>query len=131
MNLFINSPSYYTQEYGVIDEIYRMCAYISENIDIRLYTEWLDTIGITPMIAPVVVLNSGGWKEIKHVSFTYRMAGISLNSDYDAYCKGDITEKKRILMKNILQSLKVVKKKLKGKFDYEQMEQDIKMLVRI
>lgn len=39
MNLFINSPSYYTQEYGVIDEIYRMCAYISENIDIRLYTE--------------------------------------------------------------------------------------------
>ncbi len=29
-------------------------------------------------------------------------------------------------MKNILQSLKVVKKKLKGKFDYEQMEQDIK-----
>ena len=34
-------------------------------------------------------------------------------------------------MKNILQSLKVVKKKLKGKFDYEQMEQDIKMLVRI
>ena len=47
MNLFINSPSYYTQEYGVIDEIYRMCAYISENIDIRLYTECLDTVSYT------------------------------------------------------------------------------------
>ena len=131
MNLFINSPSHYTQEYGVVDEIYNMCLIISQNVDIKLYTECLDTIGITPMIAPNDILNSGEWKEVKYISLSYRMANISLISDYDAFLKGDVDMKKSIIVENILQSLKVIKKRLKGKFDYEQIEQDIKRLVNI
>lgn len=130
MNLFLNSPSYYTQKYGIVDEIYRLCIHISQNIDIKDYTDCIDTIGIVPMIAPLDILHKTGWKEQKYVSLAYRMASISLISDYDSYCAGDLDEKKQIILNNILRSLKEVKKKLKAKFNYEQMEHDVKALAK-
>lgn len=129
MNLFINSPAHYTQEYGIIDEIYNMCSTISRNINIKSYTDCIDTIGITPMIAPVDILSTSNWKERMYVSLTYQMCDISLKVDYQEFHGGDIFVKKQIILKNILDSLKVVKKKLKGKFDYEQAEKDILKLV--
>ena len=130
MNLFLNSPSHYTQEFGVIDELYMMCQYISQNIDVRNYTDCLDTIGIVPMIAPAEIIDETGWKEIKYISTRFRMANISLCSDYELFCKADLTDKKKIILKNIFDSLKVIEKKLRGKFDYEQMEKDILFLLR-
>ena len=73
VNLFINSPAYYTREYGVIDEIYDMCAMISHGIDITLYTDALDTIGIVPIIAPTQELQSGKFNETKRISITYNI----------------------------------------------------------
>ena len=34
MELNINSPSYFTKQYGVIDEIYSMCRGISKHVEI-------------------------------------------------------------------------------------------------
>ena len=129
MNLFINSPSYYTQENGVIDDIYQLCRIISQNIDVTSYTDMLDTIGITPIIAPIQALNSGKWKEIKKISLPYRMASISLTSDYEHFSQADMPTKKQIILENILKSLKVIKRKLKNTFDYERTENDIKKLL--
>ena len=129
VNLFINSPSYYTQENGVIDDIYQLCRVISRNIDITLYTDSLDTIGITPIIAPTQILESGKWKEERRISLPYRMASISLISDYDSFIKADMMSKREMILENILKSLAVIKKRLKDKFDYEQMENDIKKLL--
>ena len=129
LNLFINSPSYYTQENGVIDDIYQLCRMISLNIDITLYTDALDTIGITPIIAPTQILASGKWKEERKISLPYRMASISLISDYDNFLKADMMSKRKIIIENILKSLGVIKKRLKDKFDYEQIENDIKKLL--
>ena len=129
VNLFINSPSYYTQENGVIDDIYQLCRVISRNIDITLYTDALDTIGITPIIAPTQILESGKWKEERRISLPYRMASISLISDYDSFIKADMMSKREMILENILKSLAVIKRRLKDKFDYEQMENDIKNLL--
>ena len=129
MNLFINSPCYYTQENGVIDDIYHLCMMISRKIDITLYTDSLDTIGITPIIAPIQILNDGKWKEIKKISLPYRMANISLVSDYDSFYKGDIALKKQMIVENIFKSLKVIKRRLKENFDYELMKNDIMELL--
>ena len=129
MNLFINSPAYYTQENGVIDDIYQLCRMISLNIDITLYTDALDTIGITPIIAPTQILESGKWKEVRKISLPYRMASISLISDYDSFLKADMVSKRNIIIANILKSLGVIKKRLKDKFNYDQIENDIKNLL--
>ena len=129
MNLFINSPAYYTQENGVIDDIYQLCRKISLNIDITLYTDELDSIGITPIIAPTQILESGKWKEERKISLPYRMASISLISDYDSFLKADMMSRRKIIIENILKSLFVIKRRLKDKFDYEQIENDIKNLL--
>lgn len=128
MNLFINSPAYYTQKHGVDDDIYKFCSFISRNIDVTKYTEYLDTIGIVPVIAPIDAIDDIKQREDRRVSTTYRMASISLLSDYDTYHSSDLVGKRQIILDNILKSLKEVKRRLKGKFDYEQIEQDIKKL---
>lgn len=129
MSLFINSPSHYTEEFGVDDEIYKMCSLIIHNIQVSSYTDVIDTIGITPMIAPTSILESCDWREIKYISLNYRMADISLILNYDDYCSGNIGVKKKLIIENIFESLKVIKKRLKGKFNYEQMVQDIESIV--
>ena len=129
LNLFINSPSYYTQENGVIDDIYQLCRMISLNIDITSYTDVLDTIGITPIIAPTQILESGKWKEERKISLPYRMASISLISDYDSFLEANMMSKRKMIIENILKSLGVIKRRLKDKFDYEQIENDIKNLL--
>lgn len=128
MNLFINSPSYYTEEYGVMGDIYNLCKLISDRIDITLYTDALDTIGITPIIAPKQVLDSG-CKEVKMISMRYRMANISLYCDYNNFIKADLALKKVIIVENIIDSLYVIKKGLKNKFNYTQIVNDIKNLL--
>lgn len=128
MNLFVNSPAYYTKINGVVDDIYQFCMVISRNIDIALYTNSLDTIGITPIIVPANMLGGGEWKEVKQISLPYRMANISLHADYNSYHSGNISIKKQIIVDNILESLMVIKHKLKKDFDYERIEKDIKFL---
>ena len=128
MNLFINSPSYYTEEYGVMDDIYNLCKLLSDRIDITLYTDALDTIGITPIIAPKQVLDSG-CMEVKMISMRYRMANISLYCDYNNFIKADLALKKVMIVENIINSLYVIKKRLKNKFNYTQIVNDIKNLL--
>ena len=128
INLFINSPSYYTEEYGVMDDIYNLCKLISDRIDITLYTDALDTIGITPIIAPKQVLDSG-CMEVKMISMRYRMANISLYCDYNNFIKADLALKKVMIAENIINSLYVIKKRLKNKFNYTQIVNDIKNLL--
>lgn len=125
MNLFINSPAYFTQRYGVIDELYNLCKEISTMIDIKKYTDCIDTIGITPIIAPEDVIRQGLWKEEMKISLPYRMAAISLHTDYVMFCEANLEQKKKMVLDNIFRSLKIVKGKLKNKFDYDQMEGDI------
>ena len=129
MNLFINSPSYYTQKFGVIDEIYQLCKKISLNINVRLYTDIIDTIAITPIIAPRNVADSSEWKEVKKISLPYKMANISLQSDYEDFIETNMDKKKQMIIENILRSLYVIKVRLKDSFDYEHIIKDIRDIV--
>ena len=129
MSLFINSPAYFSQTHGIDDEIYQMCNILKKNIDIRQYTAALDTVGITPIIAPEEELKLGKYKEVKLISLSYRYADISLHIDYLDYLCANCNERKRIIIRNILDSLLFVKKRLKNEFDYERIENDILTLV--
>ena len=130
MNFYINSPSYYSQIHGIDDEIYKMCRLLEKDIDIKKYTSLLDTVGITPIIAPSLEIDCGNYAEVKYISLPCRMASISLHIDYSEYISVSIEEKKALIIKNILNSLLVIKKRLKNGFDYVQIENDILTLVK-
>lgn len=130
MNLNINSPSYYSQIHGIDDEIYKMCRLLEKNIDIKKYTSLLDIVGITPIVAPSFEIDCGNCAEVKYISMSYRMASISLHIDYFKYISANIECKKALIIKNILNSLLVIKKRLKNGFDYVRIENDILTLVK-
>lgn len=130
MGLNINSPAYYTSRYGIVDEIYRMCYNIMCGIDITNYTNSFDSIGIIPIIAPVEEIDKGRWKEVKKVLVGSKLAIISLHINYDVYCAADVSQKKELVLRNIFESLMVIKKKIKNDFNYEQLEIDILKLVQ-
>lgn len=107
-----------------------MCRLLEKNIDIKKYTSLLDNVGITPIIAPSFEIDCGKYAEVKYISLSYRMASISLHIDYLEYISVNIEEKKALIIKNILNSLLVIKKRFKNGFDYVQIENDILTLVK-
>ena len=129
MSLYINSPSYYTCLYGVDEEVYKVCRLIEKNIDVKMYSSRLDSVGITPIIAPKEELHNDKYKEVNRISLSYRFASISLCVDYSMYISANSTRKKELMIKNILDSLLLVKKRLKNEFNYAQIEKDILALV--
>ena len=62
MELNINSPAYFTNHYGVDDEVYRYCQNLHNYFKTKEYSETLTIIGITPIVAPKEVYNQGLWK---------------------------------------------------------------------
>ena len=52
MILNINSPTYFSAEYGVDDEVYWMGRELSGYLEDKTYGSLIDTVGICPIIAP-------------------------------------------------------------------------------
>ncbi len=125
MDLNINSPSYYTQNYGIDDDVYRMCSELSASLKEKKYSDTINIIGILPIIAPASVIEKGLCKEHKKCENKYGFASISLKIDYEEYVTSDIFGKKRLIIDNILKSVKSISKK--GKIEYDLFEKDVKM----
>lgn len=125
MSLYINSPAYFTRAHGIDEDVYKLCAAISKQIDIPRYTDSLDTVGITPIIAPQSLPDDGMWKEERRVSTASRMASISLCMDYETYLNGNSSQRQAMMLEHILRALQIVKTRLKDRFDYKSLEQDI------
>ena len=76
MELNINSPSYFTKQYGVIDEIYSMCRGISKHVENKQYSDLVDIVGITPIIAPKDIIEQGLFKQEKKCDIKYGFASV-------------------------------------------------------
>ena len=123
MELNINSPSYFTREYGVIDEIYDMCREIRYWVKDKHYCSVVDIVGIVPIIAPKEVIDGGSYKEVKKCEAKAGFVSVSLQIDYEAYVNADIDEKKRLIVNNVLASVKAIHSR--AKIDYAAFSKDI------
>ena len=63
MELNINSPAYFTDHYGIDEEVYKYCQQLHDFFRTREYSESMNIIGITPVIAPKEIYDQGMWKE--------------------------------------------------------------------
>lgn len=124
MELIINSPSYYTQEYGIDDNIYWMCRRLSDFVKEKKYSDVINIIGIVPIIAPTSVIEKGLCKAHKKCETQYGFASICMQINYEEYVKSDILNKKKLIIYNILSSVKSVSKK--GKINYSMFEEDVR-----
>lgn len=123
MDLNINSPSYFTRQYGVIDEIYNMCRDIRYWVKDKHYSPIVDIVGIVPIIAPKEVIHGGLYKEEKKCEAKAGFASVSLQIDYETYVCADIDEKKKLIINNVLASVKVIHNR--AKIDFDKFRKDI------
>lgn len=123
MELNINSPCHYKNIYGVDDEIYWMCRDINKFFRDKTYSNLVDIIGISPIVAPIELIQAGDWKEEVHYKLKSHLIIVKKHIDYIKYVNGGIDEKKKLMIGNILKSINTVKSK--GKIDYIQFEKDL------
>ena len=123
MVLNINSPAYYTNIYGIDDEVYWMCRELSDFVKGKKYSDIIDIVGVVPIIAPKDDIDKGLWKEEKKCDLKFRVATVSLQISFDDYIQSDIEKKKSLIIDNVIKSVKVISKK--GKFDFNDFKEDI------
>lgn len=123
MEININSPSYFSKQFGVDDDVYWMCSNIRKYMKDRKYSEIIDIIGICPIVAPDEIIAAGKFKETTQYHLASRFISVSRHIDFTRYANALIEERKKLIIGNVLKSVKAVKSK--GKIDYARFEQDL------
>lgn len=123
MDLNINSPSYYKNIYGVDDEVYWMCRRISDFFKDKKYSDIVDIIGITPVVAPKELIANGQWKEEIKYDLKFKLVSVRKRIDFDKYINSNADGKCKLIAENILKSIKSISRK--AKIDYNQFEKDL------
>lgn len=123
MELNINSPSYYKDQYGIDDDIYRFCQQLYLFFKDKEYSNILNTVGIVPILAPAELYERGEWGEKTEMLCHNSVATIFIRMNLEKYVLFDEKEKKQMYKEMIAKAVKKVKSK--GKFDYEAFCRDL------
>ena len=123
MELNINSPAYFTNYYGVDDEVYSYCQNLHNFFKTKEYSETLTIIGITHIVAPKEIYNQGLWKEKVQIISLATCAIIDIRMDFESYYNADSKEKIELIKQMLIKAIKKVKSK--GKFNWEQFREDL------
>ena len=123
MELNINSPAYFTDHYGIDDEVYKYCQQLHDFFKTREYSESMNIIGITPVIAPKEIYDQGMWKEKVQVVGLGSCAMIDIRMDFDNYYNADSNGKIELIQQMIIRAVRKIKSK--GKFDWEKFRDDL------
>ena len=118
MILSINSPAYFSAEYGVDDEVYWMGRELSRYLEDKTYSCLIDTVGVCPIIAPE------SWADDSvNCMPSAGVATVFLHTDFEKYLNADIEGRKALVIDNVLRSVKKIPKKYK--FNYAAFEKDV------
>ena len=123
MELNINSPAYFSDHYGINDKVYKYCRKLHNYFKNKEYSEKMNIIGITPVIAPQEMYDRGLWKEKVQVVALGTCAMIDIRMDFESYYYADDDGKIELIQKMIIKAVKKIKSK--GKFDWEKFKDDL------
>lgn len=123
MELNVNFPAYFADHYGIDDEVYKYCQQLHDFFKPREYSESMNIIGITPVIAPKEIYDQGMWKEKVQVVGLGSCAMIDIRMDFDNYYNADSSGKIELIQQMIIRAVRKIKSK--GKFDWEKFRDDL------
>lgn len=122
MELNVNSPAYFKEQYGVDDEVYRFCQKAYLFFKDREYSDTLHIIGIVPVVAPQELYDRGAWKEGIRFLDNKSVASIMIRMNFEDYYHADSMGKVEQTKEMVLTAVKRIKSK--GKFDFEKFKED-------
>ena len=123
MDLNINSPAYFSEHYGVDNDVYRFCQKAFLFFKDKEYSNTLKTIGITPVAAPQEMYDNGLWKESVRLIGGKECAIIMIRMDFNRYYEADSSNKILQIKETVLKAVKKIRSRCS--FDHVQFEQDL------
>ncbi len=126
MELNVNSPAYYTDHYGIDNEVYKFFQKAYFYFSDKEYSEILKFVGILPIAAPQELYDSGAWKESVQLISNKSCAIISLRMNFEEYYGADSTKKIMLTKELILKGIRTIKSRVG--FNYEEFERDFNQL---
>lgn len=123
LELNINSPAYFSEHYGVDDDVYRYCQKLYGYFKDKEYSETMSIIGIVPVVAPNELYEKGMWKENIQIRSHGTVAAINIRMDFERYYQADSIGKIELIKEMVIKAVKKVKSK--GKFDWERFKDDL------
>ncbi|MDE7342099.1 MAG: hypothetical protein K2N80_16340 [Lachnospiraceae bacterium] len=127
MELNVNSPAYFKEQYGVDDVVYRFCQKAYLFFRDREYSDTLHIIGIVPVVAPQELYDRGAWKENIRFLDNKSVVSVVIRMDFENYYHADSMGKLVQTKEMVLTAMKRIR--AKGKFDYEKFKEDFLSLV--
>lgn len=127
MNIFLSSEAHVSASVIICYNI-RIIKSKIKTINVNDYTDVIDEIGIIINCFPIEEMNAGWGKRREYISYKNRFADIRLPIDFDELVSADRHKQYLMVINNIIESLKVIKRRLdkkKMRFDFERMVQDI------
>lgn len=126
MELNINSPAYFSEHYGIDDDVYRYCQRLYRFFLDKQYSDSLSTIGLMPAAAPEELYAARQWKESVRFIDHATCAIIHIRLDFNRYYHADSAEKIALMRDAILKAVKKIRSK--SKFDLERFENDLRSI---
>lgn len=106
-------------------EIRSECEKLCQNINVRDYTDVLDTINITIDFSEYLGIKKRRKNNNVMISTYFKTANITTHVRLSQFYVLNSAERKKLVLDNILSSLKLIEGKLKDKFHYFEMETDV------
>ncbi len=126
MELNVNSPAYYTDRYGIDNEVYNFFRKAHFYFLDKEYSETLKIVGILPIVAPQELYDSNDWKESVQLINNKSCAIISLRMSFEEYYGADSTKKIMLTKELILKAVRTIKSRVG--FNCETFERDLNQL---
>ena len=123
MELNVNSPAYFSENFGADEEVCRFCRDVYEHFKDKQYSNTLSVIGILPAAAPEELYAQGMWKERVSLLAGSSCASITVRMELEPYREADGAGRVRMLTDCIIKAVKKVK--TKGSFHWELFREDI------
>ncbi len=95
-------------------------------MDKNNYGDAINLISIIPTIFSPKTFEALPYKERKYFSWKNKEADYRLRIDYDKFIKGDDLTKRNLILDNIIQSIRLLNKKVKKGFEGKKLENDIR-----
>jgi len=104
-----------------------------KNLESNEYGTEIDSLGIIPIIVNLTpdLENAGFFKERMLFSHKKKEADYRLRIDYNRFINSDNRMKKLLIIKNIIDSIRLLGKKAKKDFNAKKLEDDILMLFEV
>jgi hypothetical protein len=98
---------------------------LNQKLHHKHYGEAIDKI----FLAPMILQNDNSFfqqkKERKLIKHKERVADFRLRIDYLKFASSDDTTREKLLLKNVIDAVRIIQKRLKKHFNGEELERDI------